>query len=282
MPAFINLTGEVFGRLIVLSKSEVAPSGSRCWLCECSCGTYTVVSSDRLRQGGTKSCGCLQKEIVKKATHRSLQPKMDRKEWLVYSTYIGTKRRTYGVSEEEIRAMMDRQKGCCDICKESLDHLNRNYCIDHSHTTNEVRGLLCSKCNTGIGQFNDSPESLRSAIEYLDKRSIFNSIVRWNKDRGIPKVFNLQAEYDMLSEELSELKTAPDEELQVDALADIVVVAIGALWKLGYDPTIVMEETLKEINSRGGSFDASTGKWKKVVTGEEYTANYNLAEVGNG
>jgi len=41
--------------------------------------------------------------------------------------------------------------------------------VDHCHTTGEVRGLLCNRCNTGIGQFKDNPNILRSAARYLDK-----------------------------------------------------------------------------------------------------------------
>jgi hypothetical protein len=40
-------------------------------------------------------------------------------------------------------------------------------CIDHDHTTLKVRGILCNKCNFGIGQLNDNIERLENAITYL-------------------------------------------------------------------------------------------------------------------
>lgn len=58
----INLIGQRFGRLVVIeedfSKNRVA------WKCKCDCGNFTVVTSDSLREGRTKSCGCLQKEAM--------------------------------------------------------------------------------------------------------------------------------------------------------------------------------------------------------------------------
>ena len=42
-------------------------------------------------------------------------------------------------------------------------------CVDHHHFTNEVRGLLCQRCNRAIGLLGDDPTVIRSAINYLTK-----------------------------------------------------------------------------------------------------------------
>lgn len=64
-----DLTGQRFGRLLVLEKTEKRAS-NRCiiWKCKCDCGKFCEVPSDRLllQKQGTKSCGCLQKEKAKK------------------------------------------------------------------------------------------------------------------------------------------------------------------------------------------------------------------------
>lgn len=61
MPKIIDLTGKKFGRLTVIEKSNERSSGSIKWICTCECGnTVSVVSRD-LRNGHTKSCGCIPK-----------------------------------------------------------------------------------------------------------------------------------------------------------------------------------------------------------------------------
>lgn len=79
----------------------------------------------------------------------------------------------YGVSLEDYERMMADQDGVCAICRqpESISRTNgsKPLAVDHDHDTGDVRGLLCGKCNTGIGQFGDDPVLLRQAIEYLER-----------------------------------------------------------------------------------------------------------------
>lgn len=56
--AFIDETGNTYGKLTVLSRGENTPFGQAKWKCLCECGTITVVSGNQLRTGGTRSCGC--------------------------------------------------------------------------------------------------------------------------------------------------------------------------------------------------------------------------------
>lgn len=62
----INLIGQTFGRLTVISRAENAKDGHACWLCKCECGKFTTVSSNVLKKGHSKSCGCLNKEVAAK------------------------------------------------------------------------------------------------------------------------------------------------------------------------------------------------------------------------
>jgi hypothetical protein len=71
---------------------------------------------------------------------------------------------SYGILQADYQALLDSQGGVCAICRRiPPDHL----CIDHCHTTGRIRGLLCRKCNTGLGCYEDNPELMNMAINYL-------------------------------------------------------------------------------------------------------------------
>lgn len=68
---FVNLTGHTYGQLTVISYAGQKPPKTQCyWNCRCSCGNMTVVKSNKLRSGATRSCSCLQK-AVRAALNRS-------------------------------------------------------------------------------------------------------------------------------------------------------------------------------------------------------------------
>lgn len=64
--------------------------------------------------------------------------------------------------------LFELQRGVCAICQSSLvGVISPNVCVDHDHITGTIRGLLCGKCNRGLGHFNDDPNLLIAAISYL-------------------------------------------------------------------------------------------------------------------
>lgn len=80
------------------------------------------------------------------------------------------RKRTYGLTDAGYQTLLDNQNGLCAICKHPPNSGSlplRVLSIDHCHETGQVRGLLCSDCNLGLGRFKDSPERLKAAIEYL-------------------------------------------------------------------------------------------------------------------
>lgn len=66
--------------------------------------------------------------------------------------------------------LMSSQQGVCAVCKKSEVN-GKSLSIDHCHVTGEIRGLLCSKCNTGIGLLGDNVEGLQAALDYLIKEA---------------------------------------------------------------------------------------------------------------
>lgn len=81
--------------------------------------------------------------------------------------------REYGLTEVQYAQMWDSQGGCCAVCDCKLERSGR-ICdnmanVDHCHLTGQIRALLCSQCNKGLGHFKDSLDLLRRAVKYLVK-----------------------------------------------------------------------------------------------------------------
>jgi hypothetical protein len=80
----------------------------------------------------------------------------------------------YGITTDDFEKLLESQHGVCAICGDPPKATNQlsqktRLAVDHDHETGRVRGLLCDKCNTGLGQFKDDPVRLMSAINYLEK-----------------------------------------------------------------------------------------------------------------
>ena len=66
MPRLIDLTGQRFGRLVVVERAENSADGRARWLCRCDCGQSKTVLGEHLKKGRTKSCGCAKSESSSK------------------------------------------------------------------------------------------------------------------------------------------------------------------------------------------------------------------------
>lgn len=73
----------------------------------------------------------------------------------------------YELTLSDYEAMLVSQNNVCEIC--GLVDDEKRLAIDHDHKTGTVRGLLCQKCNVGLGYFKDNTELLQNAIVYLNK-----------------------------------------------------------------------------------------------------------------
>ncbi len=77
-------------------------------------------------------------------------------------------KKKYGITPDDWDRMYEQQGGKCAIC--SCDcTTGRKLAVDHCHTSGNVRGLLCAKCNQGLGYFDDNTDFLGKAIEYLNQ-----------------------------------------------------------------------------------------------------------------
>jgi hypothetical protein len=97
--------------------------------------------------------------------------------------YGGTReyhlRRRYGITGAQVDAMIAAQGGVCALCRQREPKH-----VDHDHLTGAVRGVLCSGCNQGLGNFRDDAATLREAADYLERTTV--------QRRGVaPGVFRL-------------------------------------------------------------------------------------------
>lgn len=73
----------------------------------------------------------------------------------------------FGMTLADYDALLERQAGGCAICGTPKSKNGRKLAVDHCHETGRIRGLLCNRCNYGIGQFHDRPDFLLRAAEYV-------------------------------------------------------------------------------------------------------------------
>jgi hypothetical protein len=73
----------------------------------------------------------------------------------------------YNLSLEQYNEILKNQNNKCAICNKDRNDFNIDFAVDHDHKTGNIRGLLCGRCNMGIGFFNDDIKILENAINYL-------------------------------------------------------------------------------------------------------------------
>jgi hypothetical protein len=83
----------------------------------------------------------------------------------------------FGIDINEYNKLAESQDGLCAICKKPESDNNGRWkkkilalAVDHCHKTGKVRGLLCRRCNQGIGKFEEDPILLKKAVDYLEQK----------------------------------------------------------------------------------------------------------------
>jgi hypothetical protein len=140
MSKFIDMTGQRFGRLLVVEKNGVAKSGHALWLCKCDCGNSYIISSNQLKNG-TQSCGCLQREraaeSAKNRTHLSYHKKLNiGKEFhRLHQCYKDMLNRCYKTNNKSYKRYGGRGIKVCDEWKNDF-YLFKEWALSNGYADN--------------------------------------------------------------------------------------------------------------------------------------------------
>ena len=127
------------------------------------CNAKLLKTTEKLVWSGTKNRRKIRAPKCKSCFSKDVLTRRKRKYGLQANKIIHLKTR-YGLTLEEYEAFCDLRNNQCELCGST-----RLLHIDHDHKTGELRGLLCNKCNQGLGLFNDSSDLIQKAYEYLKK-----------------------------------------------------------------------------------------------------------------
>jgi len=80
----------------------------------------------------------------------------------------GYLKKMYGITLDQFKDLLMLQENKCAICGELNGQKGKkHFAVDHDHENDKIRGILCNKCNRGLGYFNDNIELLTKSINYL-------------------------------------------------------------------------------------------------------------------
>ena len=150
-------------------KSKQTKSGFKCYCKACinkQNKEYDNLNKDKLKTRILKSRN-RNEESKKRHSVSTIKYRNNN----IESTKSRIMQRKYNIDLDYYNIMFQKQNGCCEICSKELVHLGKATHIDHCHSSNKVRGLLCNSCNLALGQFKDNVKTLAKAIEYLNKNS---------------------------------------------------------------------------------------------------------------
>lgn len=102
-------------------------------------------------------------------THAEERRVRRRKHYLMNKDKMKNARRKwqYGITEDEYKSLLKKQGGVCAICSRA-GWPKKGPCVDHSHASGGVRGILCNQCNIAIGMIQEDPKIARAMANYLE------------------------------------------------------------------------------------------------------------------
>jgi hypothetical protein len=129
-----NLTGERFGRLLVIKRVENSKHNETQWLCKCDCGNETIVNYGKLAYKHTTSCGCYAKELfVNNVSKHNLRNSR------LYCVWANMKQRCFNKKHKAYKDYGERGITVCDEWKDNFKKFY-DWAINNGYNENAKRG----------------------------------------------------------------------------------------------------------------------------------------------
>jgi len=148
-----------YGRLIVIKFAGTSWRGIALWLCKCDCGKEVIIRSNSLQSGNTKSCGCLQQEMMNKRTGKN-HPN--------YTNGFRCGKYTKEMLEQKEKTRR-RNNYICQECgktqEQNLKEFNRKLDVHHidgndTNNMDENMVTLCLNCHRNIERIKNETKSI--------------------------------------------------------------------------------------------------------------------------
>lgn len=187
-----DLTGKKFNKLLVKGYIGKNDKNQALWLCMCECEKYIVVNTSSLKNGHTKSCGCLKSELTIQRNKTNVHIKHGKARTRIYRIYQGMKERCYNKNNERYKNYGKRGIIICDewLNKENgfinfynwamnngytdeltIDRIN----VDSNYEPNNCRWIT-----------NKEQQSNKTYHHLLDYNGKIQNIAKWSEQTGLP------------------------------------------------------------------------------------------------
>jgi hypothetical protein len=184
-----DLKNKVFGRLTVLEYSYTNNHKRACWKCQCQCGNTVITTGHDLINGHTRSCGCLNKDIVKEnsTTHGD-------KKTRIYRIFYGLKGRCNNVKHYQYKYYGRRGIKCewnnYEEFKKDMYDSYTNHCKEYGEKQTtidriDINGNYCKEnCRWATYKEQNNNKRKNHFIEYNGETK---TVSQWSEDLGINK-----------------------------------------------------------------------------------------------
>ena len=152
----------------ILKNKDLPPLDGKhiCRKCNIEKDAKQFLIMTRNKYGIDKTCGDCRRRLNRERYVRDIDRRKEQAKW-------GALKFSYGLTKQEWLNLLQDQEMRCAICKIELVIGQRSAknaaCVDHDHETKKVRGLVCRRCNQGIGLLQDSSMIAEAAAVYLRK-----------------------------------------------------------------------------------------------------------------